>query len=244
MSSFLVYNAIYMKNIILILIVLLLIGGGYWFVSNKAETPVQVEEGQSEATLMESETEMEVGNYSADTSASSITWQAGKPAISGYVHTGTFAIKSGEVVLTETSLTGEFVIDVNSLKITSLGGGKAGQESALEGHLKSGGFFDSNNYPTATFKITDVSPKILPSPEQSDYVAKGELTLKGQTHVTDVPMRVVVAGNGDVTMSAELAIDRTLWGVNFGSAKVVDRITDQVIGDTVNLNLVVKLVKN
>lgn len=233
-----------MKNIILILAVVVLVGGGYWFISMNEKGVSNQTEVQEEVVSSESEAEMEVGDYSADTSASSITWQAGKPAISGYVHTGTFALQSGEVSLTNSSLTGEFVIDINSLKITSIGGGKDGQESALEGHLKSGGFFDATNYPTATFKITDVAPKVLPGPTQSDYVAQGELTLKGQTNVVEVPMRVVVAENGQVTMLADLSIDRTLWGISFGSAKVVDRITDQVIGDTVNVSLVMRLVKN
>src|SRR5690606_28201574 len=122
---------------------------------------------------VESVATMEPGTYRADATASTITWQAGKPAIAGYVHTGTFALQGGSVNLTDSELTGEFVVDVNSLKMTSLGGGKAGQESTLEGHLKGNGFFDVANYPTATFRVIDVSPKVLPGPTQTEYTATG-----------------------------------------------------------------------
>src|SRR5690606_19721670 len=105
------------------------------------------------------------------------------------------------------------------------GGGKAGQESTLEGHLKGNGFFDVANYPTATFRVIDVSPKVLPGPTQTEYTASGELTMKGQTNNVAFPMRVVVGENGEVWMYATLDLDRTKWGINFGSATIADRIT-------------------
>lgn len=186
---------------------------------------------------------METGTYEADIRDSSIDWEAGKPAIAGYVHHGTFSLQSGAVTLADERLTGEFVIDITSLEVTSLGGGKAVQESALEGHLKGERFFDVANNPTATFKIVDVSPKVLPGPERSDYEATGELTMKGQTHEVTFPMKVVVSENDEVRVTADLEIDRTKWGIDFGSASVADKITENIIGDDVKLELDVILMK-
>lgn len=235
-----------MKNLILIVAAALALAiGGYWLFTKSAEAPAAVSDpdNNENAPRDESVAVMETGRYSADVSKSIITWQAGKPAIAGYVHTGQFNLQSGSVDLTDRELSGEFVVDINSLRLTSLGGGKAGQESALEGHLKSQGFFDAANHPTATFRITDVSPKVLPGPGQTDYTASGELTMKGETRPVTFPAKVAVAGEGEVWLTAALEIDRTEWGINFGSAKFTDRITDQIIGDTVTLGLSIKLNK-
>ncbi|MEX2340808.1 MAG: YceI family protein [Candidatus Paceibacterota bacterium] len=234
-----------MKNFVVILgIGIVLLGGAFYLLSSDNEKELATSKiGAASEMSQESTETMEPGRYTADTNASVVTWQAGKPAIVGYVHTGTFSLQSGEIELSNESLTGEFVLDMDSIKLTSLGGGKAGQESMLEGHLKAEGFFDIESYPTATFRIVDVSPKVLPGPDQSEYTATGELTLKGQTNSLSFPMRVVVNNDNEVWMYASLTIDRTLWGVNAGSASVADRITDNIIGDDVEIDIEMKLVK-
>ncbi len=241
----------YMKNIfIAIAVVLLGVLAWYFFIrgNESATTTENSVETDSEVNTnvempIESKTTMETGTYEASTNDSSVYWQAGKPAIAGYVHTGKFQIDSGEVTLTDGEITGEFVIDVSSLVITSLGGGKEGQESSLEGHLKGDDFFDVATYPTATFTVTDVTPKVLPGPGNSDYTATGELTMKGKTNSVSFPMKVLVANEDEVWMTAAVTIDRTLWGINFGSASIADEITDNIIGDNVTLDLVMKLGK-
>ena len=241
-----------MKNVGIAVGVVVILVGGIWLYRSSNQ------EGESAATNSEgitgsvvsfesvptsSSKDMETGTYEADTEESSIGWEAGKPAIAGYVHHGSFGLQSGEVTLAEGELTGEFVIDVDSLRVTSLGGGKAGQESTLEGHLKGERFFDVVAHPTATFTITDVSPRVLPGPDQADYTASGVLTLKGQTNDVSFPMKVVVNDEDEVWVTAELEIDRTRWGIDFGSASIAERITENIIGDTVKLDLKVKLTK-
>ena len=242
-----------MKNTIIIIIVAIVVAAAAWYfffrgetapATNTETTEESVEEANADVDMpSESTATMETGTYEVNNEESSITWQAGKPAIAGYVHTGTFDMDSGEVKLTDSEITGEFVIDVNSLQMTSLGGGKAGQESTLEGHLKGERFFDVETYPTATFRVTNVTPKELPGPGEEDYTATGELTLKGETHEVNFPMKVIVSGEDEVWMSADLTIDRTLWGIDYGSASIAEEITDNIIGDEVKLNLVVKLEK-
>lgn len=233
-----------MKNLVIVLGVgIILLGGAFYFFSINKEQSASTDTDTREGASLESVSIMEPGTYTADSSESTVAWQAGKPAISGYVHTGTFSVQSGEIELTEESLSGEFVLDMDSLKVTSLGGGKAGQESLLESHLKAAGFFDVENYPIATFVISDVSPKILPGPNNTEYTASGELTLKGKTNSVSFPMRVIVGENNEVWMYASLTIDRTRWGVSAGSASVADRITENIIGDDVVIDIKMKLVK-
>ncbi len=233
---------------IFVLVILLVIVGGamYWFYVQPKEESLEVTSSEELAETTDeriSVASMETGTYVADKNESTISWQAGKPAISGYVHNGNFKLDSGSINLTDEDLTGEFVIDVNSLKVTSLGGGKAGQESVLEGHLKGQGFFNTAEFPTATFKIVGISPKVLPGPGNTNYTASGELTMKGVTNSLEFPARVIVEEDGDVWLFAEFDLDRTTWGISMGSAKIVERITDQIIGDAVNLSLAIKLTK-
>ena len=239
-----------MKNTLIILgVVAVLLVVAYLLLNREDQEPYDFPAANNEGELTESADipttstgTLATGEYIADTKASTISWRAGKPAISGYVHHGVFALQNGSVAVTADSLSGDFVVDMNSLRVLSLGGGKAGQESTLEGHLKADRFFDVAAYPTATFTITDITPKILPSPTQADYTATGELTMKGQTKSISFPAKVVVSGD-QVWLTANVELDRTEWGITFGSAKIAERITDQIIGDTVELELSIKLNK-
>ena len=237
-----------MKNLVIFgAAAVLIVGGGYWLMNRDSvsESKATNSEISKESEIpSESVTTLDTGTYKVDEEQSKITWQAGKPAITGYVHTGMFSLtENSEFVVTEQSLTGEVVIDMNSLDMLSLGGGKAGQESTLEGHLKGERFFDVATYPTATFRVTDISPKVLPSPENSDYTATGELTMKGMTKTISFPIKVTVVSENEAWMTAQFSIDRTEWGLTAGSAKVAEAITDQIIGDTVTLDLSVRLSK-
>lgn len=239
-----------MKNVLIIVGVLVLAGLASWLfwpdatvennVTAEQKTIMMMDSG-TEMESLESVMEMETGTYKADTTDSRISWEAGKPAIAGYVHKGTFSLDSGFINLSEAEITGQFVIDIDSLKVTSLGGGKIGQESALEGHLKADRFFDVESHPTATFVVTDVSPKVLPGPDSQDYTATGELTLKGVTKEITFPMKVIVVSGNEVLVESNIPLNRTEWGISFGSASIVEEITDNIIGDTVNLGLSVKL---
>jgi polyisoprenoid-binding protein YceI len=192
--------------------------------------------GLSSATL-------EVGEYRIDTASSRVVWSAGKPAIAGYVHTGAFSLSEGSLEIGEAGASGSFVIDMNSLKVLSLGGGKEGKESALEAHLKRSDIFDVEQYPTASFRLTDISPKVAPSPSQTTYTASGELTMKGVTKPLSFPLTIIASSSNEALVSGSFEIDRTEWGITFGSAKVAEKITDQLIGDTVALELSVRILK-
>lgn len=232
-----------MRNVIIVLAVLLVLGGGVYWYANSATDATKSAQSEPE-TVATSTATLETGTYKVVEDESTVTWQAGKPAISGYVHTGRFSLASGgSFNVTDSSITGSTDIDINSLEIVSLGGGKAGQESALEGHLKSESFFDAATYPKGTFKVTDITPHKLPGPNQTDYTATGELTLKGKTETIAFPIKVSVTNPKEAVLKANFTIDRTRWGIDYGSASVTGKVTNQIIGDDVTLNLSVKLRK-
>ena len=97
---------------------------------------------------------VEVVTYNIDAANSTVKWVAKK--VTG-AHEGTVAVQSGNLEYTDGLLSGgEFTIDMTAIAVTDLKGNMAGK---LEGHLKSADFFDVENHPTATFKITSVTSR-------------------------------------------------------------------------------------
>lgn len=207
-----------------------------WFVvtnmSNFAPPPVEevVQESQAPAQAMVA---VSPGAYAVDASSSVIAWEAQKPLIPGYVHRGTIGLSGGSITVADTSATGAFNLDMNTVKVTSLGGGKEGKESALEGHLKKSDFFDVEKYPTGAFEITMVEPV---DPTTFSYKIVGALTLKDKTNPVEFPATIYLE-NGVLHAKASLTIDRTKWGVSFGSGSISDKLGDNMIADEVKLTL-------
>lgn len=86
-----------------------------------------------------------------------------------------------------------------------------------DNHLKSGDFFDIENYPTITFKSTNITK------DGDDYKVTGDLTIKGVTK--SVTFDVEFGGKGknpwgvDVYgFEAEAKIDREEFGLTWNAA--------------------------
>lgn len=173
--------------------------------------------------------------YAIDNAATTIKWVGVKQT---GAHEGTFGIKNGKLVLSGTDITGgEFEIDVNALQVTDI----TGEDKAnLEGHLKSGDFFDAANYPTAKFSITAVAPydaAVMPTKlEGATHLISGNLTLKESTVNITFPAKVTIA-DGAVMAEADFNIDRTQWGLNY---KGPNNPADWFIKKEVELQLNIK----
>ena len=142
-------------------------------------------------------------------------------------HTGTINLKSGELEMDGDKLIGgNFVVDMTTITVTDLEAGK-GKEK-LEGHLNSADFFDTTEFSEASFVIT----KVFTS--GNGYSVEGDLTIKGTTLATKVKMSI----NGD-TLTSNVDVNRTKYGVRYGSASFFDNLKDNAISD--NFELVVNL---
>jgi polyisoprenoid-binding protein YceI len=201
---------------------------GFLFILNIQRPPVADKASISESV----EVPVAKGkSYAVDTAASVLNWTGTKP--SGK-HTGTIKIKEGTAKVKKSNLVGgSFVFDMGSIADNDMSGkGKEG----LEGHLKSADFFDVAKFPTAEFTVTAVSPV---TPDQQTQLAgathniSGNLTLKGITKNVSFPA-VVTIDKKTIAATAEFNIDRTAWGINYGSDGKVAK----------EINLTLKLVAN
>lgn len=205
-----------MKKIIIGIIVVVLIGVGYLILNNPTPNNPELNQIPTDAIL-------ETGEYTI-TPETTVNWQANRPLMENYQDTGTIAISQGNISVTDQGVTGTIQLDMNSINAVTTGMG-SGQEG-LTRHLKSADFFEVEKYPTATFVISEVTE----TEDQETYTAQGNLTLKETTLPLSFP--VTLYTEGDVLHINGIAnIDRTLWGVQYGSGKFFDSIGEKMIND-------------
>lgn len=228
-----------MKSIVGILAVII-IGAVAFLVWSSVSTPASNNEPitaspESGTAVFESErTVVTEGEYVVQADQSNVTWAGKKPLIDGYVNSGAIAVTVGSISVGTETATGEFTVDMNTLSVSDTPT-KPGQESALEGHLKSEGWFDVATYPEATFVITEVRPR-GDSDTTFTYDVTGELTMKGVTDTLSFPATIYQEADGSVHASANFEFDRTKWGITAGSGSFFDNLADNVIDDMVALS--------
>lgn len=156
-----------------------------------------------------------------DTEKSNVVWIGKK--VTGK-HTGTLSFQEGYLEMDGNTITGGlFIIDMSTLQVTDLEAGK-GKEK-LEGHLNSADFFGVEEHPTATFRITEVSNN-----SDNSYSLSGKLTIKG--HSENI---TVVLKKEDNTATATFDVDRTKYGIRYGSSSFFDGLKNKAINDKFEL---------
>ncbi|OAB81702.1 YceI family protein [Cochleicola gelatinilyticus] len=159
-----------------------------------------------------------------DIKESTIEWK-GKKVLGS--HNGTINLQSGYLEIENEQLTGgEFVVDMTSINVMDLEG--EGKEK-LEGHLKSDDFFGIETYPTAKLVIKNATKNA------DGYLVNGDLTIKGETHPVNFDMDM-----GTDFASTTLKVDRTKFGVRYGSGSFFDNLGDNTISDTFELKVTLK----
>lgn len=164
--------------------------------------------------------------YTLDTLNSKVEWKGYKVFKSENTsHFGTIKFESGDVTVKDGKLeSGKFVADMNSLTSVDL---KDSPEDMgkLNGHLKSGDFFEVEKFPTASYEITKVTPST-----EGDYntLLDGNLTIKGITKPVQFKANVSVK-EGDVSIATEPKdIKREEFGVKFQAPAENGVIKDEV----------------
>jgi len=179
------------------------------------------------------ETSSTANRLAVDTSSSIIKWEGNKP-VGG--HTGTISIAQGEFIMNNGVIEGgNFLIDMKSISVTDLesGNGKESLESHLMGTVegKEGDFFNVNKYPTATFEITGVETK------EGKTMMSGNLTMLEKSNNITFPIVYNSNGTSMKVVSEEFEIDRTKWGIYYGSKSFFDSLGDNFIKDAMKITI-------
>lgn len=166
--------------------------------------------------------------YSVINDKSTLTWKGFKPTGS---HNGTVGISSGNLNVANDKLAGGKVeIDMNSIVCLDMPADAKGNAD-LVGHLKAADFFDVAQFPTASFEITGVEYA-----EEGKINVSGNLTIKGITKNITIPATFGSA-NGFTTLKSDVfKVDRTEFGIEYKSTKLVDIVKDKSIDDLIEMS--------
>ena len=171
-------------------------------------------------------------SYAADTDVSVINWEGYKPG--KYAHTGTIKLRSGQLAVNDGNIeSGSFVIDMSSLSDLEVQDPK--DKAKLEGHLKSGDFFEVEKYPAGKFEITNVQP-LTGDGSGMTHSITGNLTLKDITKSVELPAKVAISNGVLTAKTMEFTINRTEWNISFNSG-LLGAVGNALIADDVKLRI-------
>ncbi|MEL6123530.1 MAG: YceI family protein [Bacteroidota bacterium] len=174
--------------------------------------------------------------YPVNLDASTVNWEGAKPTAS---HTGTIALSDGEIIVNDGQVVGgEFTLDMTSITVTDLEGDmKANLENHLKGNEegKEDHFFNVEQYPTGKYVITKATA--LEGDADATHLIYGNLTLRDQTKEVGFKAKVSLSDNAIQVSTPPFTIDRTDWGVNYGSKSIFDNLGDKFINDEIGLTI-------
>lgn len=173
--------------------------------------------------------------YKVDAAKSDVQWKATKKLAGG--HNGHVKVKEGSVEIGKKNevKAATVVVDMKTITNEDLKDSPEYQQK-LVGHLSSADFFDVEKNPTATFKLNSITKK------GKEFIAKGDLTFIGKTNPVEFPVNFKVE-KGVATGEGTLKLDRTKWGLKYGSGNFFKELAaDKIINDEFELTF--KVVAN
>jgi polyisoprenoid-binding protein YceI/sugar lactone lactonase YvrE len=175
--------------------------------------------------------------YIIDTKQSAIVWK-GSSLLGGWEgakflgdgsNTGDVDILKGELLIDNRHLVGGAVeVDMNTIE------NFVDQRSFNQ--LPP--FFDVKKFPVSTFAITKVEKwNDGNTRNEGNIKVTGKLTIEGITKAVTFPAKLyfLEGMDGTVEMNGTLVIDRTEWGIDYGSVKLSNQSVDGAISDDVKL---------
>ena len=148
--------------------------------------------------------------------SSSVSWTASK--VTGK-HSGIITLGDSYLEMDGDRIVGgRIVVDMNIIVVTDLEGES---KANLEGHLKSDDFFGVAQHPTASLDITGST-----TIDDGSQAVTGNITIKGVTQ----PITVTMFFKGNYATTA-INIDRTKFGIRYGSGSFFDNLGDKAIND-------------
>ena len=165
-------------------------------------------------------------DYTIVDSSSVLNWEG---SAVGKAHFGTVDYKGTVKVADGKLIGGELVFDLTSIDTKDLQGE---YKDKLDGHLKGADFFNVDSFPNAKLEITAFDAGKITA----------NLTIKEVTKAISFPGTVTITENA-VTASAEFTINRTEYGIVYGSGNFFDLAKDKIISDDIKFKVTASAVK-
>ena len=165
-------------------------------------------------------------NKKVDAANSTITWVGKK--VTGQ-HSGTINVKDGTLVFIKNKLKGgTIVVDMASINTTDLKKGEGKED--LDGHLKADDFFGTAKYPSAKINF-----KLISDNGNGSYSIAADMTIKEVTNT--IKFDLIIKGKTATTI---INVDRTKYGIKYGSGSFFENLGDKTISDEFELKVDLK----
>lgn len=175
---------------------------------------------------------LENGIYHVDTDQSLIEWTGRN---SNNKHFGTVKILDGDLEIKDSLLSGHFEVDLGSIENINLKGDEL--EPVLISHLKSDDFFFVKHFPKASFTIENSKPAKDPLLTSPNYELTGRLSLRGIEAEQTFSTTITKSEDGSLVAQAQFDIDRTRWGIIYGSARFFEHLGMHMVFDLINIQI-------
>jgi polyisoprenoid-binding protein YceI len=173
------------------------------------------------------------GTYHLDTSASRLEW-IGRNLNNR--HYGLISITEGTVSIEKGLISGGAVtLDMNS--IVNLDLQDEDYRRMLIRHLRSDDFFHVERYPTAVFRLDGSQPIPDAAAGSPCQTVTGTLELAGRSNRLSFLAEIAAGENGQVRVQAAFDIDRTRWGIIYGSGRFFEKLGMHLVSDTISIEL-------
>lgn len=165
--------------------------------------------------------------YKIDPASTQIKWVGKK--ITGQ-HDGNINVKNGTLKFDGDLITsGDVVVDMKTISVNDIP--KDNEANAkLVGHLSSADFFDVSKHPESKLVITG-SEKTA-----KGLKVKGNLTMLGKTNPVEFLAKVNKTDK-TATAESEVVLDRTKWGLKYGSSSFFKSLGDKAIHNDFTLSV-------
>ena len=107
----------------------------------------------------------------------------------------------------------------------------------LNDHLKSDDFFETERYPSASFRSSSVISIPGSAPGNPNTSVRGVLTIKGVSHEVVFPCVVGQSESHQAVAQARFEIDRTRWNVIYGSGKFFRNLGMHLVNDIIEIEV-------
>lgn len=190
--------------------------------------------GESVDTPADPETLLTLDNrsYRVDTDQSTIQWWGRNP---NTTHFGNVRISKGELTVKNNVITGAFDIDMDSITNINLEGDEL--QPVLIAHLKSEDFFLTRLFPKAVFAIRNATPIEAPFLSIPNYHVNGLLQIRGIEAEQDFMATISKTAENGLAAEAHFDMDRTKWGVIYGSARFFEYLGMHLVFDLISFQV-------
>ncbi len=170
--------------------------------------------------------------YTVDTANSIIHWVGRNPNTQ---HTGSLRLFEGFLDTRAEGVSGRFVIDLASIRNTSLEGDP--NQPVLIAHLLSDDFFWIERFPTATFRLEGLTPIAEGHLTTPNFTVSGSLEMMGLRAPLQFPATFTTLPDQRLAAEAHFDFDRTRWNIVYGSSRFFDHLGMHLVFDLISVQL-------